>query len=419
MKRALLGILLFSLMLSLFLVGNVAAAETTAPYDLAASFASTYSRRDILSGGEGAAQKALSEALSARGYAVTEPSFRKVLSSDEGKDVVYEYANVIGFKDNGKGKTLLFGCYYGGYEPTDSLGVGDGASVALGVGTLLYVASALSDLSLDYDVAIAFWGGMELGVDLDLEKCGVDLSKVALYVNFDCVGAGSKDYLYADDVPRTQEKYFLSIAEEQGANLSAAPTYKKPAAFAVGDGAYSYLHLGILGANRCFLNEGVACVNFTSGAWDYESGLYRYPGKGEIEGTSLDTLAEIDKLNGGKESTSARLLAISKVVIAGVTDARLPEILDKAAKERTGADLDSRLAYYLITFIGIAGVFAFFLVLILKQGKDRRDVQWEPIVKPSEKSEDPFEEFRSEGETFSREEKSPEDEKDEDDIFRF
>jgi len=417
MRRALVLILLFSLLLTCLIAVPVAAAETGVPYDLAVSYASMHSRRDILSGGEVAAARTLADRLSGRGYAVTTPSDHTTLNNEEGKSVTYEFTHVIGFKDNGKGRTVLLGCYYGGYEPTDSLGVGDGASAALSVGALLYIADVLVSLPLEYDVEIAFWGGMELGVDFDPEKCGIDMSEIALYINFDCVAAGRTDYLYADDVPRAQERYFREIASEQGATLDAAPTYRRPVAFSTGDGAYSYMHLGLLGANRIFMNADVPCVNFTSGAWEYDSGLYRYPGKGEIEGSSLDTIAEIDRLNGGKEATSSRLVAVTKVVISALSDERLPAVLDEAASEISGADLDSDLAYYLITFIGIAAVLVFLIVLILRQGKDRRDVVWEPLVKPTEKQEEPFEELRSdEGDGADA---PPSDSDDDGDIFRF
>ena len=417
MKRVLCLILSFALIASLFAFLPVASAETGVPYDLAVSYCTMHSRRDISSGGEAAAARTLADRLSARGYLVTTPTERKTTEDENDKSKTLEVTHVIGFKDNGKGRTVLLGTFYGGYEPTDSLGVGDGASAALSVGALLYVADALVSLSLDYDVAVAFWGGLELGTQVNAESCGLDLSSIALYVNFDCIAAGRSDYIYADDLPRAQEKYFRDIASEQGATFEAAPTYKRPSSLSMGDGAYSYLHLGLLGANLSFMNEDIPCVNFTSGAWEYDSGLYRYPGKGDIEGTSLDTIDEIDRLNGGREETSSRLLAATKVVIAGVSDARLSSVLDAAAKETSGADLDSDLAYYLISFIGIALLIAFFVFLILRQGKDRRDVAWKSASVQSDDSADPFKELRSEGGRDADD--PPSDSDDGGDVFRF
>ena len=419
MKRILILILLFSLTLTLLLTAPAtASAEPSVPYDLANAYIASHSRRDILSGGEAAAAKTLSDRLASRGYAVTTPSDRRTIETADRKSVVYDYSHVVGFKDNGKGKTVLIGCFYGGYEPTDTLGVGDGASVALSVGVTLYVADALAALSLDYDVAIAFWGGVEVTTDLDLTKCGVDVSKLALYVNFDCIAAGRSDYIYADDVPRLQEKYFREIAAEQGASFEAVPTYKRPSAFTTSaDGAYSYLHLGLLGANRSFMNEGIPCVNFVGGAWDYDTGLRPYIGKGEIEGSSLDTVAEIDKLNGGREATSSRLLATAKTVIAALSDARLPNVLDAAAEQISGADLHSDLAYYLISFIGAVLIATFFVLLIVRQGKDRRDVGGgSDFSSPKrDRYDDPYEELRSEEEEGHDEAPADDDEE----VFRF
>ncbi|MBP5610309.1 MAG: M28 family peptidase, partial [Clostridia bacterium] len=269
MKRALLVILVLSLILTSLLTLPVASAEPSVPYDLANAYVAAHPRRDVLSGGEAAAARTLASRLASRGYVVTAPSDRVTVETTDLKTVTYDVSHVIGFKDNGKGRTLLVGCFYGGYEPKDSIGTGEGARIALSVGLLLYVADALVDLPLDYDLAIAFWGGAELGSDIDLDKCGVDLSRLALYVNFDCVAAGSEDYLYADDLPRSQERYFREIAAEQGATFAEAPLYKTPAAFSTASEIYSSLHLGILGANRSFMGADVPCVSFVGGAWDY------------------------------------------------------------------------------------------------------------------------------------------------------
>lgn len=417
MKRALLLILLFSLILTSFATLSVASAEASVPYDLAVSYIAAHSRRDVLSGGEAAAAKTLSARLASRGYTVTTPSERRSVETSDGKNTSCDVSHVIGFKDNGKGRTLLIGCYYGGYEPTDSLGVGDGACIALSVGVVLYVADALADLSLEYDLAIAFWGGAELGGDIALDKCGVDLDRLALYVNFDCIAAGRSDYLYADDLPRAQEKYFRTVASEQGASFEEVPIYKHPAAFETGQDVYTYLHLGLLGANRVFMEEDIPCVNFVGGAWDNEGGLYPYPGLGDVEGTSLDTLAEIDRLNGGREATSSRLLATAKTVIAAVSDARLTSVLEDAAAETSSADLSSDLAYYLIMAIGSVAIIAFFVYLILKQGKDRRDVEWQPTFTAPDRSEsaDPYEELRSDDDP----RRDDDDRDDGGDVFRF
>ena len=433
MKKLVSFALLCALMLFLFLSPAVASAETDSPYDLAKHYAETYSRRDVLSGGEGVAAKYLSAYLTARGYAVTTPSLRYYEADDSGKSVSYDYSHVIGFRDNGKGQTILLGAYYGGFEPTDSFGVGDGASVALSVGALLYLADAFSSLSCEYDLAIAFWGGMEVSQDFDVEKCGVSIGDVALYINFDCIAAGENDYLYADDLPRAQEKYFREIIERRGAAISEPPAYKKPTTFIAGSGAYSYTHLGLLGVNRFFMNEDIPCVSFLGGAWEFDCGLYRYAESLEVAGTPRDTLAEIDKANGGKAETEKRLLAVTNVVIEGVTGEGLSEALAKAEKETSGADLDSSLAFYLITFIGIALLIAYYVVLILKQGKDRKQTVWENPDRPQgsdpfeesrsdtgSRTEDPYEELRHDGGVRQPEEKGEEGgPRNDDDIFRF
>ena len=427
MKKTLLFLFLCCLTFSLLFAGcfahTSACAEDviTAPYDAAVQYATLYPHRDVASGGEQEAAKYLSAALTSYGYTVSTPTFSTDVSMSDGSNKSCEYCHVIGKKDNGKGKTLLIGCYYGGYAASDNLGVGEGASAALSVGLTLTLANTLLPASLDYDLTIAFWGGMEVADDVHFEKCGIKKNEIALYVNFDCVAAGKSEYLYADDIPRSQEEYFFTVAKEQGVTLLSAPAYKKQSSFTAGNGAYSYLHLGILGANRCFLNEGVPCVSFIGGAWDYDSGLYRYPGSGEIEGSSLDTFKQIDEYNGAKEVTQSRLWAVAKVVIAGLNDSRLSAVLDKAASERTGADLDSDLAYRLIQFIGLAGVIVFFAVLMLKQKKDRRDVIWtERVETPNDKGNDPFEELHGEDHVDPEEtQTSPRNDDGDDDIFRF
>ncbi len=417
MKKLVLLILVFSLALSsLLFAGVTAVAETPSSYDYAVAYAQNHARRDILSGGEAAAANTLATALTNFGYAVQTPAFRFYRQNDVGAKVAYDYKHVLGFKNNGKGKCVLIGCYYGGYEPQDSYGVGNGGTVALSVGTLLSVARLLSAVTTEYDIVIAFWGGIEAFGDFRVKDCGVENDKIALYVNLDGVGVGDRDYLYADDVPRAQEKYFRKVIGEVGADISAPPVYKKQAALSYGEeDAYSYAHLGLLGVNRFFMAEDVPCVNFVGGAWDYDCGLYRYSRKGDIEGTSLDTIESIDGFNGGAAKTAARLDAVASVVYHGVTGKDLASVLDKAQGEISAADLDSSLAVLLISAIGTALLIAFLILLYVKQGKDRRQVAWDPSLNGSK--DDPYTEFRETQDEESEEPKPSDD--DDDDVFRF
>ena len=401
MKKSILIVLLISLMICTFLcgVGGQAVAESDSPYEIAVKFTALHARRDIESGGEKASAETLKTYLTEKGYAVETLSFREYVESDTSSvKASYEYLHVIGRKDNGKEKTILIGCYYGGFTPTDSSGVGQGASAALSVGTVLYVADRLATASCPYNIAIAFWGGIELGGSFDATKCGVPLEEIALYINLDDVAAGDRDYVYSDDVPRAQQDYFLGVISDCGADITDAPAYKKESSLSFSsDEHYSFTHLGLLGANRFFLNEGVPCINFVGGAWEHDCGLYRYKGKGEIEGTSLDTIEELDRLNGGKDATANRLSAVAEVVIRGVTDEGVTAVLEEAGGQVSGAALDSSLAYYLITFIGLGLVFAFLLILYIKQGKDRKEVIWDAAFDANQSNDDPFDEFREDG----------------------
>ncbi len=424
MKKLLILVLTFSILIScLALTVGTASAEGATPYEYASGYATAHPRRDILSGGAGAAANTLSAALTAKGYQVTMPEFRYYGESSSGNaKVSYTYNHVIGFKNNGKDKCVVIGCYYDGYEPLDTYGVGNGGSVALSVGTLLYVADALVSASVDYNVVIAFWGGLEIADDLSLTGCGFDFDDVALYVNFDSIAAGDNDYLYADDVPRAQGKYFADIAAEQKSGILEPPAFKKQASLSYeSDDVYTYMHLGLVGLNRAFMSEGVPCVSFLGGAWEYDCGLYRYAGKGTIEGTSLDTVADLDALNGGADKTAARMMAVANVVISGVTGKNLSSVLDKAAGETSSKSLNSSLAFYLISFIGTALLFGFLIFLYVKQGKGRREGVWEVKwdVRPGD---DPYEEFRDGEAPTSDAPQKPDEEKDgddNDDVFRF
>ena len=417
MKKLVLLILVFSLALSsLLFAGVTAVAETPSSYDYAVAYAQNHARRDILSGGEAAAANTLTAALTTFGYQVETPAFRYYGQSADGEKIAYDYKHVLGFKDNGKGKCVLIGCYYGGYEPVDSYGVGVGATAALSVGTLLSVARVLASAASEYDIVVAFWGGLEVFGDFRVKDCGVETDKIALYVNLDGVGVGDRDYLYADDVPRAQEEYFRKVIGEIGADISAPPVYKRQAALSYGDrDSYAYSHLGLLGANRFFMAENVPCVNFVGGAWEYDCGLYRYSGKGDIEGTSLDTFESIDGLNGGAAKTKARLDAAANVIVRGVTGEGLSAALDKAAKETSALDLSSSLAVCLISLIGTALLIAFLIILYVKQGKDRKDTVWAPDL--NDRKEDPYEEFHNtQGEESDQ---TPSSDDDDDDVFRF
>ena len=420
MKKALFLILTISLLLSCFLWGGtfaLAEEEAQSPYDIAYSYATEFADRSV-GGAEENAAKSLSSGLSKHGYVVQEYPIDYYKDDSTGVKIHYHYSHVIGFLNNEKSKTVMIGCYYGGYEVNlSSSSASQGASTALSVGAVLYVAEALSKISCDYNIKIALWGGIGTDDELRLKDCGVTADTVDLYVNFDCVAAGDYDYLYADDVPRAQEDYFQTIIAEQKAKVRSAPAYKRTTSLATGsDGAYSnYTHLGLLGANRYFLNSEIPCVSFVGGNWTHDCGLYRYSGKGDIEGTTLDTFKEINSRNGGEEVTARRLKSVADVVIAGVSDSRLGSVLDKAAKQTSGADLHSKLAYYLITFIGLGAVIVVFILLFVLQGKERREVIWDSAFDTEENPQNPFEEIRNGRDPFDRNRSKRDDD---DDIFR-
>jgi len=423
MKKVLLAVLILTLTATFFLGVTVTAAaegEGVSPYTLAEYYAEKFPARDILSGGEKEAATYLADCLGAIGYDVKTNDHDYLSETDSGK-VTYRYRHVLGGKDNGKGKTVVIGCYYGGYAVQGNAGSGQGATVALSVGTLLAVAKNLYSLSLDYDLVIAFWGGMEVSDDFKVKECGIDQDKIALYIHLDGVAAGTSEYLYADEITRSQEKYFREIIDAKKADILPPPAYKKPLSL-LSDDAFSYAHPGLIGVNRFFMGEGIPCIDIFGGAWSFDCGLYRYDGNViDLEGTAKDTLAEINTRNGGKEQTEKRLNAVAEVVAAGVSGKGLSAALDRAAKEKSGKDLDSSLALYLITFIGSAILIGLFIFLILKQGKDRKEEVWDKAFNPYEdKPADPFDEFRSEGEPEAPKELPPEEkQEDEDDIFKF
>ncbi|GEM_PF-2544389 len=418
MKKCLSLILLLCFLFFAFSTASFSSAETmTSAYSYAERFAALYPVRTAESGEEGRASSYLSSALSLMGYEVATPSFKYYNASSGASSSasrLVEYNHVIGIKDFGKEKTVLIGGYYGSFSPSDSGGAGEGAEVALGVGAILSAAEKIALSSPDYNVAVAFWGGLELS-DFDVKKCGVNLKTLALYINVDGVAAGKYDYLFTDDVPRSHDAYFLSVIEKAGAFVKKAPAFKRASSFYAVDGAYSYTHLGLAGANVYFLNEEIPCASFVGGDWEKEAGLYRYADKADVAGTRLDTFTELNARNGGKSETEARLASLSNVIAQAVTGEGLKPALEKSAKDVTGADLNSRLAYLLILLIGGAAVIAFFVVLILKQGKDRKEKIWEnSFDTPRESRSDPFSDF-SEEEKKSEEEKSDRD----DDVFRF
>ena len=416
MKKAVIISIVFILLLTLTVgVGVTAAAEGMTPYERAVSYTALHARRDILSGGSAAAAASLSTALSSYGYDVSAPLFSYYGETSTGGKISYEYRHVLGYKDKGKGKCVLIGCYYDGYEPQDSYGVGTGASVALSVGTLLYLAEQLANLSLDYDIAIAFWGGLEIADDFNVTKCGISLDRVVLYINLDCIAAGDTDYLYADDVPRAHGAYFRSVIEELGADIAEPPVYKRQASLSYGEkDPYSYTHLGLLSVTRFFMGEDIPSLNFVGGAWETDSGLTRYSDRGDIEGSSLDTVETIDGLNGGADKTAARLIDVANVVIAGVSGEGFSEAIAEAEGEVSSASLDNDLAFYLISLIGTAILIGVLIFLFVKQGKDRREAVWEV---PHDAYRGPFEEFG--GRIDDESSDDGEDSGSDDDVFRF
>lgn len=380
-------------------------------YNYARVFAAAHPARDPKSGKELAAASYLASALGAMGYEVSTPSFKYFDAEEGAGGQTYAYEHVVGFKDLGKEKTVVIGGYYGGFAPSDAFGTGEGGEIALSVGVLLSVAKKLANASADHNIAIAFWGGAAFS-DFKAAECGVPLDKIALYIGLDAVAAGERDYLYCDDTPRSHEKYFRSAASSVGAEISSPPAFKRSLSLYEEEGAYAYVHLGLLGVNRCFMAQNVPCAAFVGGAWEKDCGLYRYNGKTEISGTSLDTIDEIDRRNGGKENTARRAEGVANTVVCTVTGAGLKPALEAAAKDVSGADLENELAYALINFIGGAAAIAFLLIFFLKQGKDRKDEVWQEAFEKKEPS--PFSEFGGDASEPPRSADDPDD-----DVFRF
>ena len=422
MKKILL-VLLMMILVSAFVFPLVAASaeEAISPFEYAVAFANAYPERYVFSEKEKESATVLKSFLLANSYEVKEPEFTYTYTSLNGAKITSSYQHVLGFKDNGKGKYIVIGAFYGGYDPvSETEALGQSAETALSVGVLQYIAKALTTYTA-YDVVIAFWGGLSVG-EFDLEKCGVDISKIALYINLDGVAAGTNDYMYCDEVSRSQDSYFRKIIEGIGANIAEPPANKKAILNTSADGAYSFTHLGLFGANAYFLEKEIPCVSFVGGAWSYSAGIYRYEGLEDVAGTKKDTFDTINERNGGQAATESRLLAVSNVILNGLNGEGLSEMLEAAQNESTGADLNSDLAYYLITFLSAAAVIIGFIILIVKQGKDRREEVWEgsfgqneqeqpPVESPTENN--PFAEFN--GEDSDSKEQSNED----DDVFRF
>ena len=419
MRKVLLIVLAFILLFALS-VPALSSAEGLMPYGYASAFAKAHPERSVLSGNEKTASTYLASFLTNLGYRVETPSFTyRYTAVDTSAAVTSEYRHVLGFKDNGRGKSIVIGTYYGGYDPDTGTTAGQGAEAALSVGALMYIAEALASYT-EYDLVIAFWGGLSVS-DFDATKCGVDLKDIALYIGLDGVAAGTNDYEYCDDVPRLHETYFREVIEEANAPILQPPTYKRSTLLLVSSGSYQNTHLGLLGVNRDFLNEDVPCIAFVGGAWSYDVGLYRYEGKAEISGTSEDTFETIDKRNGGRENTETRLLTVSNVIVTALRGEGLSATLDATREEVSGADLDSSLAYYLITFIGAGVIIALFVFLIVKSSKTRREEVWEgegrepetqdAEVPPAYKS--PFSEFDPDDDP------SQSGEDNGDDVFRF
>ena len=416
-----LGLIVIAVLVLLTLsVPVVATAEVVTPYQYATDFAGAFPARSVLSGNEMLSSEYLVTFLESVGYVVETPEFTyRYSSSSSSATVTCKYRHVLGFKDNGKGKKVVVGAYYGGFDAEAGLTAGEGAEVALSVGALQYIAAALFADFTEYDLVIAFWGGVSVA-DFNVSKCGVDPSEIALYVNLDGVAAGTYDYYYCDDVPRSHNDYFKGVIESLGANILPPPVFKRTTLLSVAGGSYSTGHLGLFSTNSYFLNEDVPCISFLGGAWTYDAGIYHYEGKGEISGTSLDTFETVNTRNGGREATEKRLLDVSNVIVTALRGEGLSSALDAAAKDLSGADLDSSLAYYLITFIGAGVIIALFVLLILSRGKDRREEVWEaepsseevpPQAPPT--AENPFREFESE------EKPAQNGRNEDDDVFRF
>lgn len=242
---------------------------------------------------------------------------------------------------------------------------------ACAVSTLLTLAKSLKSdpefLKAPFKTVFVFFGAQSLSLAGSRHYFNkiteLDRNRIMAYINYDIIGGGDYLYLYCDEVPTNQEKYFLDLAEAAGQEIRSAPANKKTMSMTQGIG--SYMHYGLQSDNVVAMGHGIPSVNFLSLNWDTDEylGMVESETKPPVLGTKNDTYA---KLTEYYADYNKKLDAVCNITASALRSA---DFLDAAQQFRTKADYGflTNLQLHNIIMLAVSVVLIALIILIARR----------------------------------------------------
>lgn len=226
-----------------------------------------------------------------------------------------------------KGRIILTAQYdnaysYAGVSTQADGSYESGASVA----ALLTISRLLSDKDLDFDLTVAFLGCSTIsynGAEYMFKNMSEEQKQDALLaIDISNIIGGDYTYLYTIDKSTDYGDFFDQLAAVNNLDFTPVPQDKKVgSAMLIDNGLYNYFHVGMLGNNMFFMNEGIPTLTISSFNWDKSgsNGRVEMDGKDSLLQTPADTLNNmIDRV--GEDNIKARFDSIVNVVYLAVAE---------------------------------------------------------------------------------------------------
>lgn len=277
-------------------------------------------------------------------------------------------------------KTIILSCKYdaiafkyneekGINDVVDTEGVnGSAGSVAL----MLILASHFSDVELDFNLEICFFGAGEsnnAGANIYTQGISKETSEnILCAINFDTIALGKNVYYYVDEISTPVTEYLNKTAKDDKLSikeLDLVHLNKSIISASTSKLGLSYTHVGLQSANVEFMKQGITCINFIAGEYDEGIVLGRneFNGNDVLTFTKDDTAEKIEELY-GFDSVIENLFGTYKALGNILTDFDFQEALaDSAGSTKAFYSIfgNEKLATYLT-------VVAFVIFVVVAMG---------------------------------------------------
>ncbi|HPD01969.1 MAG TPA: M28 family peptidase, partial [Clostridia bacterium] len=316
---------------------NLDTADSAA-YAFMAYFLEEHADRTPGTAEEAAAATTLAEILTEMGYADKASDCVKPFKFTNPLDgEIADSNNVVAVKPAASASelTVILGAHYDNRYALGGSGLNAEGAVdnGSGVGTLLAASYALKDVSLPFELVIAFFGAEQLGYfgSRNYADNLKNPENVLLYVDFNMVAGGDYLYLYCDEVDTLHQDLIYKTAQSLGAELRLPP--KNRQIYSVASDRLPYGHVGLNSDVSTFLDYGINSAHFFSYNWELKNSLYGRESaeRNNVVGTSSDTL---ERFNKNLDQNKAKMNAAVQITVSALQKSDFVEVMQRSRTEK-------------------------------------------------------------------------------------